>query len=172
MPITVRAATIDDARVVAEIHVAGWRAAYRGHMPREFLASISVERRAEDRKKDTAAPRSPEHRTWVAEDDGRVVAFAITGPCRDPDVAPGAAEIFAIYADPGRWGTGAGRALSTHVLDDLRARRATDVTLWVLDGNARARRFYEIAGFAPDGAEKTGTFGGAVLRELRYRRRP
>jgi len=169
MAATIRAATLADARAMAQIHVDGWRAAYRGQMPDALLDSLSVEQRTEHRRKDIETPRSPEHRNWVAEDDGRVVAFAITGPSRDAGTSPDVAELFAIYAAPTRWGTGAGRALLGHVLDDLRARRVAAVTLWVLDTNARARRFYEIAGFATDGAEKVEPFGGVRLREVRYR---
>jgi ribosomal protein S18 acetylase RimI-like enzyme len=44
------------------------------------------------------------------------------------------------------------------------------VTLWVLDTNARARRFYEAAGFHFDGAEQLDERDGFVLNELRYRR--
>jgi hypothetical protein len=38
------------------------------------------------------------------------------------------------------------------------------------DADERARRFYERAGFAPDGTEKTDTTAGATLTEVRYRR--
>jgi GNAT superfamily N-acetyltransferase len=171
MPPLVRAARPADARAIAEIHVAGWRAAYRGHMPDDFLAALSVEQREEQRRRDLESPRSPEQRTWVAEDGGRIVAFAITGPCRDEDAGPGEGELFALYADPARWGTGAGRALMEHVLADFAARGIPALALWVLDGNARARRFYERAGLAADGGEKSATFGGTALREVRYRAR-
>jgi hypothetical protein len=44
------------------------------------------------------------------------------------------------------------------------------VTLWVLEANDRARRFYEIAGFLPDGSRKPADLpGGVRLPELRYR---
>jgi ribosomal protein S18 acetylase RimI-like enzyme len=43
-------------------------------------------------------------------------------------------------------------------------------TLWVLDTNARARRFYDAAGFRPDGAEKTDDSRGFPVTEIRYRR--
>jgi GNAT superfamily N-acetyltransferase len=168
MPVTIRAAVVDDARAIAQIHVDGWRAAYRGQMPDALLDGLSVDKRTDDRRKDIATPRSPEHRTWVAESDGRIVAFALTGPTRDENAAAGVAELFALYADPARWGTGAGRALLAHVVSDLRGRGLAAVTLWVLDTNARARRFYEIAGFVADGGEKSETFGGSTLRELRY----
>jgi GNAT superfamily N-acetyltransferase len=138
-------------------------------MPDALLASLSVDERAEKWRQNIGAPKSPENRNWVACDGGEIVAMAVTGPCRDEGAAPDVAELFALYADPARWGTGAGRTLTAHVLADLGRRGASGVTLWVLEGNARARRFYEIAGFAADGADKSATFGGVVLRELRYR---
>jgi len=45
-----------------------------------------------------------------------------------------------------------------------------DATLWVLDSNDRARRFYALAGWAEDGAVKTDGSRGFPLREVRYRR--
>ena len=43
-------------------------------------------------------------------------------------------------------------------------------TLWVLDGSARARRFYEAAGWAPDGEERIEQLPGFAVREVRYGR--
>jgi ribosomal protein S18 acetylase RimI-like enzyme len=165
----IRAASVDDAGRIAEIHVAGWRWAYRGQMPQDFLDALSLERRTEERRRALETPRSPEHRHWLIEERGRVQGFAITGPCRDADMAS-AAELYAIYVDPTVAGRGLGRGLLTHAVDDLRRRGARVVLLWVLDANLRARRFYEAGGFEPDGADKTQTFGGAVLREVRYRK--
>ncbi|SFE01122.1 Acetyltransferase (GNAT) family protein [Actinacidiphila alni] len=42
--------------------------------------------------------------------------------------------------------------------------------LWVLADNARGRRFYARAGFAPDGAETVHECDGVPLREVRYAR--
>ena len=38
-----------------------------------------------------------------------------------------------------------------HAVEDLRSRRFDTVTLWVLETNRRARRFYEVAGWKHDG---------------------
>ncbi len=46
----------------------------------------------------------------------------------------------------------------------------THATLWVLEDNRRARRFYEAAGWHADGAAVEDTTGGASLNKLRYRR--
>jgi len=169
MPVTARAATVDDARAIAEIHVAGWRFAYRGQMPDELLASLSVDEREEKRKQWLREPPTPEHRTWVAEaPDGRIAGFAISGPERAEGPAAGRAEIYAIYVDPARIGSGVGRALFEWSVGDLQVRGFVDVVLWVLDTNARARRFYEAAGMAADGGTKRATFGGVELTEVRY----
>lgn len=168
MSVAIRAATVEDARAIAEIHVAGWRAAYRGQMPDEVLDGLSVEKRTEQWTQRIGTPPTPDHRTWVSLDGARVTGFANTGPSRDADARPGVAELFAIYVDPLAWGTGAGRALFAHAAADLMERGFPGLSLWVLDTNARARRFYELAGLRADGGEKTATFGGAVLRELRY----
>ena len=44
-----------------------------------------------------------------------------------------------------------------------------DATLYVLDDNPRARRFYEREGWALDGTTKTGEFLGLPVAEVRYR---
>jgi hypothetical protein len=55
-------------------------------------------------------------------------------------------------------------------LERLAAAGFSEVTLWVLDANARARRFYQVDGFRADGAVKIDDRGTFQLRELRYRR--
>jgi GNAT superfamily N-acetyltransferase len=47
-------------------------------------------------------------------------------------------------------GTGVGTALLKYAEEWSRARGMTFLTLNVFDANARARRFYERAGFAPE----------------------
>lgn len=45
----------------------------------------------------------------------------------------------------------------------------SSVSLWVLEENQRARRFYEKAGFDLDGASKSIEIDESELREFRYR---
>lgn len=51
----------------------------------------------------------------------------------------------------------------------LRARGYGEIVLWVLEGNADARRFYEAMGFVPDGASKIVQLG-VPLKAVRYRK--
>ena len=44
----VRAAVERDAEAVAHVHVESWRSTYRGLVPDDYLAGLSVERRADN----------------------------------------------------------------------------------------------------------------------------
>jgi GNAT superfamily N-acetyltransferase len=172
--IVVRPARPEDAEAVASVHVLTWQKVYRGHMPDDLLDNLSVAEWAEKRREWIVRPMRPGQYVFVAELEGEVVAFAAFGPTRDHEDdagCPSAGEIYAIYAHPDRWGAGAGRALLEVALETLRKDGHGEVSLWVLDANERARRFYERAGFVLDGGEKTELFGGRPLRELRYRRK-
>ena len=45
----------------------------------------------------------------------------------------------------------------------------TRAHLWVLDGNARAERFYRLDGWSPDGLRRPEELWGVVVKEARYR---
>lgn len=83
--------------------------------------------------------------------------------------AGGTGELYALYVTPDWWSAGVGRALMDSVLAALRGAGYTSAVLWVLADNARARRFYDRAGFAPDGVTNILAGLGGVL-EFRYAR--
>ena len=56
-----------------------------------------------------------------------------------------------------------------HAVEELVQAGRDDVSLWVLEANDRARRFYATVGFGPDGARMLRDFGVPVA-EVRYRR--
>jgi ribosomal protein S18 acetylase RimI-like enzyme len=150
---TIRFGAPADATDLTGIHVRGWQRAYAGLMPDRFLAELRVDDpvRIERWRARLAEPGGG--RTVVAVDpDSGAVGFASFGPDReDPD----AGEVYAIYVDPDRLGTGMGRALMDEAVARLRQRGFTRIRLWVLAGNARAIAFYERYGFRPDGGRST-----------------
>jgi ribosomal protein S18 acetylase RimI-like enzyme len=165
--VQIRRAAAADARDIAELHVRSWQWAYRGQLPDEFLDRLSVEGRTSMWERQLAREDA---RVWVAENDaGSIIGFAHTGASRDDDAPPGTAELYAIYIDPAIVGTGVGRTLIVHALEDLRARGYRETTLWVLESNQRGRRFYGSGGWRPDGASKVETPSGVELEEVRYR---
>ncbi len=143
-----------------------WQVAYEHVFGAERLGTLDAdERRARWEKR----LRTPEARvrTFVAEDeDGRVVGFATAGESRDADAE---GELYGIYVLPDGWGSGAGPALMHAVLETLPADGFDTATLWVLEDNPRARRFYEREGWAVDGGRREGEHLGVRTVEIRYR---
>jgi len=162
-----RLATIDDAETIAAIHVCAWQIAYEGIVPAQFLASLSTQERANM------------WRTVILEQYGAVllavapdgvVGFISFGPSRDKD-GKEKAEVYAIYVLPQFWHQGIGRELLDEAERRLEDQHFTAFTLWVLEKNAQARRFYEARGFRLDAGRKEETVGGLLLTELRYEKR-
>ena len=160
----VRKATPADAAGIADVQERGWQAAYRHVFPAEELdrgGFIHADRWSERIDRPPAG-----WSTFVAERDGTVVGFTSVGPSRDET---GIGELYAIYVDPEQWSTGTGRALIEQAEEQLRTGYG-EVTLWVLEDNPRARRFYERAGWAPDRVTKSDVRWGVRAPEVRYRK--
>ncbi|MGH2366117.1 MAG: GNAT family N-acetyltransferase [Chloroflexota bacterium] len=153
MPIFIRLAGAEDAPAIGAIHVRSWEFAYRGLMPGDYLDGLvaNVGDRIQ-RWRVNLSTAGPEGRCWAIERDGPLVGFASTGPSRDSDAPPMTGEVMAIYLAPEVIGTGVGRGLFAYAVQDLLTRGFSPLTLWVLASNQRARRFYETAGWLPDGA--------------------
>ena len=164
----VRRAQPKDAAAIAKVHVAAWQAAYKGLLPDTFLASLSIEERERGWQQTL---RYPERAVFVAEQEGETVGFASFGKCRDADKdSDTTAELMTIYALPEVWGQGIGRALWQAVLKAMLEEGFLETTLWVLEGNDRALRFYKAAGFTLDGTQKTEEWNGVTLHEQRLTR--
>jgi GNAT superfamily N-acetyltransferase len=166
----VRRADIGDAAAIALVHVRSWQVAYRGLVPQDYLDGLDPEDRRRTWERGLATRQWPRSGTVVAEDDDGVVGFVYIGPSQDDDCGPATGQVGALYSLSTVWGTGVGRALMTEALARLAEAGYTEATLWVLDTNARARRFYEAAGWKPDGAVMVDESRGFPLSEVRYRR--
>lgn len=139
----IRPAGPQDVPGIVAVHVAAWDATKEGL--------------------DLPSRRSPEERAlqwrtfiadgvgevWVSEDADGVWGFMALGLSRDEDRA-GQTEIYSLYVDPRQWGRGIGSLLMGQ------APLAQTVSLWVSEGNDRARGFYAHHGFVPDGAQEAG----------------
>ncbi|MGC1275072.1 MAG: GNAT family N-acetyltransferase [Planctomycetaceae bacterium] len=163
----VRDATLADARRIAEIHVAAWKAAYRGIMPDELLDGLSVDDRERSWREQL---RDERQRTCVVLDRETIVGWASCGDCHDDDVPAGTAEVYGIYLDPAWWRRGAGRTLWESVLREAARNGARSLTVRVLEANANASRFYEAMGGVLDPTgRKMICRGGTKMAEVRYR---
>lgn len=162
-----RVAVPGDSIPAARVHIRSWQAAYRGLIAQAYLDSLEPE---------TWSTRYAFGRvgigvpfTVLAVDGATICGLVTTGLCRDDDL-PGFGELLAIYVDPDRMRAGVGSVLIAAGRDRLSAIGITQASLWVLDGNVAARRFYERDGWAFDGTQRTREYGGAPADEVRYQR--
>ncbi|MBR7677783.1 GNAT family N-acetyltransferase [Streptomyces daliensis] len=165
----------DDSAAVAELTVRGWQHAYAGLMPQGYLDAMSAEESAVRRREIFAATLGRVSNLVAEDAAGTVTGWAAVGPYRQgtgagATAADDDAELYAVYVRPELIGTGTGRALMDAALERARARGFRRMLLWVVTGNARARRFYERAGFTADGAESTYEVDGTPVPEIRYGR--
>jgi ribosomal protein S18 acetylase RimI-like enzyme len=195
VPIEIRPASAADEPAITQILQETWLTAYAQIIDPVIIERVTAPRgRASAAPPSDRTSLVAEAPPAAAIADARViVGYASYGPERSVASAasvgsggsggsgakPGAltpaglagetGELYTLYVAPAHWSTGAGRALTDAALDGLRAAGYRRVVLWTLTENARARRFYDKAGFAPDGATNILAGLGRV-EELRYAR--
>jgi ribosomal protein S18 acetylase RimI-like enzyme len=191
VPIEIRPASAADEPAITQIRRETWLVAYAQIIDPEIIGRVTAPggrasaARSGDRTSVVAV--APEPQAAAVADARVVVGYASFGPERtvasvastgsgaqpggftQAGLAGEAGELYTLYVTPAHWSTGAGRALTDAALDGLRVAGYRRVVLWTLTENARARRFYAKAGFAPDGA--TNILAGlGKVEELRYAR--
>jgi GNAT superfamily N-acetyltransferase len=132
--VTLRTARAEDASDIAEIWHLGWQDGHLGFVPQELVdvrTEDSFRRRASERILDTT----------VATVDGAVVGFVMV--VND--------EVEQVYVSAAYRGTGAAALLIGEAERQVRANGHRKAWLAVVAGNARARAFYERAGWVDEG---------------------
>lgn len=161
----IRQAGPDDASAVAGVHVRSWQVAFAGLVPQHYLDAMDPSHEESGWKSRIAATQWPSSGVLVAETEAGIVGFASFSASEESSAT---AEIGTLYAMPEVWGAGIGKQLMAAALTTLGQADYAQAVLWVLEDNERARRFYEAAGWRPDGAAVVDTTGGAALNKLRY----
>ncbi|MFD4022539.1 GNAT family N-acetyltransferase [Streptomyces sp. NPDC058576] len=164
---TVRDMRIEDCEAVATIRVRGWQHTYRGMIPQPFLDAMDIGRETE-RRRGYFTERGEYVDVVAQRPDGTVIGWACSGPYRAEGRRLARCELYAIYVLPAHIRTGVGGALLTELMTRAATAGHPDMALWVLRENTAARRFYERAGFRPDGAQEEFEAGGVMVPELRY----
>ena len=160
----IRPADISDANRMAEIHVFGWRTAYRGIVSDDFLFTQLHVAKQEKHFQDAIQNKLEESYVW---DDGIIKGFLTMGPCRDAD-EPNAFELWGIYVEPLMKRQGIGSQLVRFCEEIAKARGYTEIVLWVLEKNQSGRDFYEKLGYVADG--KRNYIEALLVGEIRYRK--
>ena len=162
--LTLRVASAADSLAVARVHLAAWRAAYRGIIPDSFLDGLDEEARASRYTFDRTGPDDP--LTWIAYEGGEIEGFVSVGPARSDERGRG--EIYALYVAPSSWRSGIGSVLITRAEEHLARRGFDEALLWVLKDNDRGRSFYEARGWQHGGDEFTALFDSREVVEVCY----
>jgi GNAT superfamily N-acetyltransferase len=169
---SVRLATADDAPAVAHVQRTVWTAAYADLLPPGAVEGFDVRAVAAGWAGPIGAGA-----VWVATEGDALVGFCAAGPASPDDLADAAgvvpedaavvATVAALLVEP-RWGRrGHGGRLLVEAAAALRAAGAARAIAWVPERDTASRRFYERAGWDPDGTVRTLDAGGRPLREIR-----
>lgn len=147
-----------DAEGIARVHVKAWRLTYRGLLPERYLAAMSTAQHAARWRRRLLAP-DPGEVVLAAEAREGLVGYCSAQVRQDQR----SAEIFTLYLLPEAQGRGLGRRLLSSTARALHAAGAETLQLWVLNGNDRARRFYEHLGASVAGERPVRGWGGGCI---------
>ncbi|GLW98837.1 GNAT family N-acetyltransferase [Microtetraspora sp. NBRC 16547] len=171
MTLRIRLATQQDAPALARVQRTSWRAAFRGLLSDDYLDGLDHETLTKTWEGLLTRAGGAGAGTLLVEQTDHVVGYSRFYPTDDEDddsVQVG--MIGSIYTLPDVWGTGVGKTLITAVLDAMASAGYAEATLWVLEGNTRARSFYERNGWHHDGALVLDRSEVLPIRKLRYRK--
>jgi RimJ/RimL family protein N-acetyltransferase len=156
--VTVREARSDDVEAAVRAYESSWDAALAPLLGRRLDDLVPFDERVASFHQGLGKT-SADAKVWVAELDGEIVGVAVYARA---DAETG--ELRALYVVPEAWGTGAAQELMSTALAAMRAGGQRQAILWVVEENARARRFYEREGWSPDGVTRETPLGPSEAR--------
>lgn len=143
MTVTIRRASLSDAEQIGPVHAQAWREAYAGILSDEWLENVSDSERIAKWHTILSEPNPAQQ--WVVEVDDKIVGFSASGPPRDANPIR-SLELWSLHVLRSHTRVGIGTALVAAAVGN------TPASLWVLEANYPAQRFYTAMGFSPDGA--------------------
>lgn len=156
-------ASMEHAQDMGYVHAESWKKAYRGIVADHIVDQFTPEKRTAIFE-DALSSSSEEY--YLFKIDGQPAGIALLQKGHD-DNTTADGEIYAIYFHPHFWGTSGPHKAFQFCISRLREQGFTNLFLWVLNSNQRARRFYEKYGFAFDGTQQQIQLGKS-LTQLRY----
>ena len=172
-PAMIRVATNADVLAMANVHIVSWRESYPGMLPDPMLARLSIADEAIRWQRILDRPVAQGGSVaFVADQQGSIVGYGScgeqrTGLLRDHGFT---AEIGELYVLRSAQRQGAGSGLMKAMAATLIDRGHRTMSLWVLEENSPARRFYECLGGMPIAEKREGlvevAYGWTDLRLL------
>ena len=176
----VDASTEEHFAAMSAIHCRGWRSAYPGYVPDDYLQEVTTEEHWIPFFRDDYATKRC--KGILLYENDVPVACCNYGPIRsgpsprqsaelviDSSQYHGWGEVISLYVEPIATSRGYGGLLLEEAVGRLKAEGYPGCTLFVLRENSGARRFYERHGFAWDGTIQKVPFPHhMVCNDLRY----
>ena len=140
-PITIRLAIPADAPDIAEVLMRSWEVAYKDIVPADFIRERNATR--------TAQFKIPDDDTsyYIMQKYGKTVGMMRLLPDNSDDSIY---DLQAIYLHPDYFLQGIGTTAMEFAFEKARSLGKTAVTVWVLEDNINAIKFYKKCGFAVD----------------------
>jgi len=162
---SISSATEADAVALRHLHAHTWADTYADLLAPEFYERRLALHRT--RRWDTVIlnQQASGGDVIVARSPAGLAGLCQFGPTEDPDDPPQkVGHVHRLYVHPSAQRQGVGRSLLAAATERLVAPGVWSLTLWALEGDLRARAFYERLGWRPDGARRDD---GAT--DIRYR---
>ncbi len=166
--IQLRRATVFDAEAIAAIRIEGWRTSYRGMIPDSYLDEMDMNENVLHWRTILQALPVKEDAlcVYVAVSEDEIVGFVSAMKLAEPKLDK-QGEINAIYIRPQWQRCGIGKRMMHKAARSLQAMGCQSCVIWVIDGNAQARNFYEELG-GEILVEQEFSWDGLDLTEVGY----
>ena len=150
----IRIANIEDSSRMAEIHVFGWRCAYKDFISLDHLYNKFTVKIREEKFREYLSVKNDSAGNYVYEDQNVVKAILTIGNCRDDDKDNRTFELMGIYVDPLFQRQKIGTKLVDYCIKEAISKNKEEIVLWVFEKNEETIKFYEEMGFKKDGKKK------------------
>lgn len=142
-----------------------------GHdLPDEISHQITDDALAKNWSESVTAPPSPSYRILTAVEGAAIVGFAAIAPADqalagDPEDNPGILEILALEVPRNNGRKGHGSRLLAAIADFAEQDRVSELQVWIMVGDDAKTRFFQSAGFAPRGIQRSLDLGTEQVTE-------
>jgi len=150
----IRIENIEDSSRMAEIHVFGWRCAYKDFISVDYLYNKFTVKIREEKFREYLSVKNDSEGNYVYEDQNVVKAILTIGNCRDDDKDNKTFELMGIYVDPLFQRQKIGTKLVDFCIKEAISKNKKEIVLWVFEKKEESIKFYEKMGFKKDGKKK------------------
>jgi ribosomal protein S18 acetylase RimI-like enzyme len=150
----IRKAIINDSPRIAEIHVFSSRCTHKDFLPMKNLINKMTVKNYEESIRKYLSNNIKPFEMYLYEDNNIIKAFMTMGNCTDDDKDNNTFELENIYIDPLFQRQHIGTELVNYFIKTATEQNKKEATLWTIEKNINAIKFYDKMGFIPDGKRK------------------